>query len=379
MRALVTDAHLRSVLAGIRGLGRAGHDVLAVGPRQSAAGLWSRYTKDRAVAPSGDREALTGRLGEMGERHGPLLAYPGQESSIDALLAEPLPAQVSLPYPNLGALAVLRDKRRLAVLAGEAGLTSPKTLVEATAGELRRWSPTRACVVKPALPNGALATALLARSEDELHAIVTDLPAEESLLVQERARGPLTAIALVLDAGGTAVARFQQVARRTWPSDAGSSTVAESVSLDERLAGRAVHMLAQAGFAGLAHLQFVEVAGGKALIDVNPRFYGSLPLAIACGVNLPAAWHAAVTGGPASDGDAGYRTGVSFHWLEGEALLAARSSPRPVPALARALMRPPSRPRAAAVWAADDPLASAVFGADLSAGIASRRLRRRAI
>ncbi len=376
MRALVTDAHLRNVLAGIRGLGRAGHDVLAVGPRRSAAGLWSRYATGRAVAPAGDREALASRLAEMGERHGPLLVYPGQESSIDALVAGPMPAKTRLPYPDLDALAVLRDKRRLTVVAGEAGLASPETLVEATAGELRGWSPPGACVVKPARPNGALPTALVVRSADELHAIIAGLPADESLLVQEKARGPLTAIALVLDRNGTAVARFQQVSRRTWPSDAGISTVAESVQLDEQLAGRAAHMLAGVGFAGLAQLQFVEVVGGRALIDVNPRFYGSLPLAIACGVNLPACWHASATDGPAFDGAAGYRTGVSFHWLEGEALLAVRASPRPLPGLARALLASPSRPRAASVWAADDPLASVVFGADLTVGIAGRRLRR---
>jgi len=311
----------------------------------------------------------------MGDRSGSLLVYPGQESSIDALLSGPLPAHVRLPYSDLNALAMLRDKRRLAVVAGEAGLASPQTLVEATAGELRGWSPPTACVVKPARPAGALPTALVARSADELHAIVMSLPEGESLLVQEKARGPLTAIALVVDSSGAAVARFQQVARRTWPSDAGVSTVAESVPLDEQLAGRAVHMLAEVGFAGLAQLQFVEVANGRALIDVNPRFYGSLPLAIACGVNLPAAWHASAGGGRAFDGAAGYRTGVSFHWLEGEALLAVRSSPRPLSGLARTLLRPPSRPRVGAVWAADDPLASVVFGADLAVGIAARRLR----
>ena len=55
------------------------------------------------------------------------------------------------------------------------------------------------------------------------------------------------------------------------------------------------------GFGGLAQLQFVQAPGGApALIDVNPRFYGSLPLALACGVNLPDAWHALVSGADAA-------------------------------------------------------------------------------
>lgn len=375
MQALLTDTHLRSVLAGIRGLGRAGHDVHAIGPHLGAGGLWSRYTTSRTVAPAGDRPALVARMEQLSARHGPLIAYPGQESTIDMLLAGPMPAGVELPYPNIRALALLRDKRRLPDLAGDVGLASPRTLIEASAEELRGWSPPAPCVLKPAHPGGALPTAVIADSAAQLRTIVSGLPARELLLVQERAGGRLTALALVVDRSGVATASFQQVSRRTWPSDAGISTLAESVKLDEGLAARGTKLLAAAGFAGLVQLQFLEVSGVPALIDVNPRFYGSLPLALACGVNLPAAWHATATGrtGPAQP--LGYRTGVLFHWLEGEMLLAARASARPRSGVTRAMLSRPRRPRVGAVWAVDDPVAGAAFGAGWAVGVAARRLR----
>lgn len=375
MKALVTDAHLRSVLAGIRGLGRAGHGVLAVAPRHSAAGLWSRYTDHRAVESGADGSGFASDLEALAAGQGPAVVYPGQESTIDALLHGPLPPDLTLPYPDPAALADLRDKGRLAALAGEAGLEVPSTLIEATAGELGGWVPSFACVVKPARPNGALATAHIVESGAALQRLVAKLPGDEPLLVQERVCGPLTAVALVLDRGGTATASFQQVTRRTWPTDAGISTVAASVAPDERLTEASRRLLATAGFAGLAQLQFVEATRGLALIDINPRFYGSLPLALACGVNLPAAWHATVTGEPPVDHD-GYRIGVSYHWLEGDLLSAARASGRPLSASLRVLLRPPSHPRTGAVWAGDDPLPSGVFAVDLALGIARRRLRR---
>jgi predicted ATP-grasp superfamily ATP-dependent carboligase len=37
-------------------------------------------------------------------------------------------------------------------------------------------------------------------------------------------------------------------------------------------------------------LELLEAGGDLALIDVNPRMYGSLSLAIAAGANLPAIW-----------------------------------------------------------------------------------------
>ena len=51
MDALVTDLDKRWAVAGLRGLGRAGIDVLTVAPRKTCAGLWSRYAAGRAVTP----------------------------------------------------------------------------------------------------------------------------------------------------------------------------------------------------------------------------------------------------------------------------------------------------------------------------------------
>jgi len=75
------------------------------------------------------------------------------------------------------------------------------------------------------------------------------------------------------------------------------------------------------GYFGLAQLDFLVTADGPKLIDVNPRFYASLPLALACEVNLPAAWHAVVTG-TRPPTERLYPVGVSYSSLE--ANLASR-------------------------------------------------------
>jgi len=380
VKALVTDAHHRNALAGIRGLGRARHEVLALGPRRTAGGLWSRHTSARSVHRSGGPGALAARVAECASEHGPVVVYPGAESSIDALVGAdpPLPATAVLPYPDAGALELLRDKRGLAALAAEVGLATPATLVEATAAELRGWDPPAPCVVKPAAPCGALPTARAVGSGEELRALLATLPTGEPLLVQERARPPLVSLAVVMGRGGELVARFQQEARRTWPPDAGMSSLAVSVTPDGRLTEQTAAMLRDARFGGLAQLQFVQVDRGPALIDVNPRFYGSMALALACGVNLPAAWHAAVTGERAG-GPASYRVGVSYRWLEGELLTAVRGASGPAQALRRSaavLAHPPPRPRTGAIWAGQDPLPGVLMAAELIGGIAARRLGR---
>lgn len=370
MPALVTDVHIRSAVAGLRGLARAGIEVVALGPRRSAAGLWSRHVAGRAVGPdvAADRAGFVARLARLATEHGPLVVYPGWEGALEALLGarEGLPEQAVLPYPASESVNAIRDKRRLQALAREAGIETPRTLAAATARELTASPPQTPCVVKPMRGGGPLASATVARFEDELLALLRSLPDGERLLVQERISGPLIALSLVIRRDGEPAACFQQAARRTWPADAGASTTAVSVATDERLAARAAGMLATAGYWGLVELQFVETGGGPALIDANPRFYGSLPLALAAGVNLPAAWHA-VTLDRALPSPGRYRVGMSYRWLEGDLSAALRGEPR-------RLLEGPPRPRVGAMWASDDPLPAALLAADAAAVRLRRRL-----
>jgi predicted ATP-grasp superfamily ATP-dependent carboligase len=372
MDALVTDAEQRSAVAGIRGLGRAGIPVIAVGKGRAAAGLWSRHARRRAVLRRGYPAALIDCMKRAGTERGAVV-YPAKEDTIDTLLSAKLPRGASLPYGSLEGLRRLRDKRSLTELAEEVGLAVPETLREAEAGELARGSAPLPCVVKPALPTSALSSAVVVYDRAGLQALVGKVGPHEPLLVQELVGGPLTAVAMVLSQDGEVMASFQQQAHRTWPVDAGTSSLAVSVAPDPELMTRAAELLRSAPYGGLAHMQFVGAGPARRLIDVNPRFYGSLPLAMACGVNLPAVWHASACGHPVP-GPTEYRVGVTYRWLEGELLGAVRGAGRSRLAAVSRALRPSRPPRVGAVWSAQDPLASAIFAANLGREIARRRL-----
>lgn len=368
--AFVTDAHLRAVLAGIRGLGRAGIEVVAAAPGYGAPGLWSRYVTDRVAGldAAAGGEALVAAVTAAVEAKGPLVLYPGQETAIGALLKirSELPREAILAYPAIESLSVLRDKRALGALARDSGLAAPSTFVEGTPRELLRRPPAMPCVVKPAWGGGPLPTTRPIANAHDLTTVLAGLPPDEPLLVQELIDGPLSALTLVIDDDGRMRARFQQAAVRTWPPEAGNSSLAVSVAPDEALTERAADMLRSAGYAGMAQLQFVGRPGELALIDVNPRFYGSLALALACGVNLPAAWHGAVTGRDVS-APSRYPVGVTYRWLQGELLAAAHGAPR-------LLLERAPRPSTGALWSSDDPLPGALSGARTAGGMVWRRL-----
>jgi predicted ATP-grasp superfamily ATP-dependent carboligase len=371
MRALVTDVHVRSGVAGLRALGRAGIEVVALGPRRSAAGLWSRHGTAQAVGPdvSVDPDGFAAAVAREAERHGPVVVYPGQEASIDPVVeAASRTTAALLPYSGGAELRALRAKSILPALADEAGLTAPRTLIETAPAELDGRRLPMPCVVKRTRLGGQ-ARARVVSSHAELRAVLGALPPDERVLIQQRVSGPLIGLAIVVDRGGGVVARLQQVALRTWPSEAGGSSLAVSTAPDDTLTQRAARLLAGVGYWGLAQLQFIETDRGHALIDVNTRFYGSMPLALACGVNLAAAWHAVAVGSPCPAAPPGYRAGVSYRSLRHELAAAARGSPR-------LLLRRAPRPTSSALWARDDPLASALLAAQAVSTPLRRRLRR---
>jgi predicted ATP-grasp superfamily ATP-dependent carboligase len=370
MDALVTDAHIHSAVWGLRALGRRGLRVLALGPDRGAPGLWSRYAAARAVGPDSevDPAGFAAAVARLAERQGPLVVYPSQEESIDALLAAELPPQARLPYPDRGSLAVVRQKPALAERAHAAGLATPTTVFLGEARELRGLRLPGPCIVKP-VRKSALPIARLVRSDEEVREIAERVPDEEPLLVQLVAPGPLMALSLVLARDGRLAARFQQEARRTWPRQAGPSSLAVSVAPDERLAHAVGRVLAEAGFWGLVQIQFIRGEDGPVLIDANPRFYGSLPLALAAGVNLPATWHAVAVDGetPATPGP--YRVGVSYRSLESDIMAALHGEPG-------LLLRRVPHPRTGAMWAADDRLAGALLGGRAAAAWLRRQAGR---
>ena len=369
MKALVTDAHLREVVAGIRGLGRGGIPVVALASGPSAAGVWSRYVVSRSFVPESAVHShdLPDTIAAIARRRRPIVLYPGAEETLNALVeATGPPPAVRLPYGCLDALRLLRDKKRLAELANEAGLAVPATVTSGYASDLPLRHVDYPCVVKPIRSGSALSTTRVVHSAGDLERVLEPLPPTEPLLVQERYAGSLMAVALVIDASGHLLARFQQESHGVWPPEAGVSSTAVSVAPDERLIGRAAEVLRVAGYSGLAQLQFIRGERGPLLIDVNPRFYGSLPLALASGVNLPAIWHGSVAFGERSRvGD--YRVGVTYRWLRADVAAAIQGSPRTVLRLA-------PRPRVGAVWAPDDPLPSLVSTAGTLARAMQRRL-----
>jgi len=139
--------------------------------------------------------------------------------------------------------------------------------------------------------SGALrsVSVVLVGDAEELRAELERVAPGQARLVQPFIAGSLYAVCGVAWKG-QAVCTFHQRSPRVWPPLVGGSSYAVAVRRDVEL-DRAVRELMHAlRWDGIFCVQFLRDEAGSRLIDVNPRVYGSLALAIAAGYNLPAIW-----------------------------------------------------------------------------------------
>jgi hypothetical protein len=294
-RVLVTDdgdGQSRSALAAVRALAAAGYEP-AVGhaaPRSMAAS--SRYCRATVALPPVDDPAFAPAVrAELG-RGSYLTVLPGSDAAL-----------VALGAPGCD----LVDKSMLAERAAAAGLPTVPTWTFVSVDDLLAAPDLPfPLVVKAAVKADRRASpASLARGPADLHGLAPG----RRVVAQRYVHAPMRAIAgVVWD--GALVAAVHQEYERTWPLDCGVASAAVTVAPDQETECRVLRLLS--GYSGIFQAQFV----GPFLIDVNPRVYGSLPLAVAAGVNLVGVYCDLLSAVPVEHRQG--RARVRYRWLEGD-------------------------------------------------------------
>lgn len=110
------------------------------------------------------------------------------------------------------------------------------------------------------------------------------LPLDEGLIVQDLLPGEEYSVDVLADAEGRVVAAVPRTRARV---DSGVAIAGRTVH-DPELEETAAAVATAIGLVGVANVQLRrDRAGRAALLEVNPRFPGALPLTIAAGVDIP--------------------------------------------------------------------------------------------
>ena len=356
MKVLIVDeGRNRASVAAARALAAEGWTV-GTGSATSSLAARSRATAaaHRIMHTDVGEDEFVDSVEAVVRAHGYDVVFVGWESAVVALSARRDRLSFPLGYgPHEGILTAI-DKWRLRPVAQGAGLLLPRTVM---ANPKELGSLDGAVVIKPASQYETPVPA--ATFEDHQAALVHARRIEQlggRAIAQERIDGQLAAMSLVAGPDGI-VSIAQQVADHTWPWPVGVTARGRSVAIDPQLRAAIERLLETLGWQGLAQLQFLVPRDGEPrLIDFNPRLYGSLPLAVRAGANLPHAWACLTTGRPVAYSEA--RPGERYQWFSRD-LRASLSQPRRVRETTRCLTLWPFA--AHTLWSWSEPTLAPLF------------------
>ncbi|HEY3417519.1 MAG TPA: ATP-grasp domain-containing protein [Armatimonadota bacterium] len=343
---LVTDAGYPQTLGAVRALARAGYRVDAIGQGKHVVRCSRYLTRIAYDDRRFTEEHFPEFLAFLRDAHYDVLLPIGAKSVLLAAAHLPEISQhCAVPLPSPAAIETCMDKLRVYQLALQQGVLAPRT-----------WHITSSDDLEVVRQEAAFPVVLKGRYEvdprpchyvtapEELSPAFTAWCAQggegAETLAQEYIQGEGCGF-FGLYQHGELRRCFMHRRLREVPATGGASCCAESIFAQDLLdAGEA--LMAPLQWHGVVMVEFKRQrdTGTLYLMEINAKFWGSLDLAIAAGVNFPAL-AAQVALGEDVPRSCAYAVGLRYHWPFGDGeLLHLRQRPRDWGAFLRDCLNP---------------------------------------
>jgi protein-tyrosine-phosphatase/predicted ATP-grasp superfamily ATP-dependent carboligase len=294
-KILVLDGDCNAACAIVQSLGRAGYEVWLAAPSIDFPAFASRYVA-RAVTypdPLADKSAFQRWCVAFQREHRFALIVPPSECTLIPLheIRDEIDG-VALPPP--AAVDIAFDKERVRELAVELGIATPESLLldKLDDPRLDAWLAEGAVVVKAIRSkvwNGATASQPrvgFASSRAGLERLVREMDC--SLQVQRWVPGRGVGVEMLVDRGEI-VLSFAHERIHELPLTGGGSSYRRAIEVPKALLEAAAKLMRALAWHGVAMVEFRVSGGDHWLMEINGRFWGSLPLACFAGVDFPKA------------------------------------------------------------------------------------------
>lgn len=290
-RVLVTDGEFKHTLGIVRSLGTRGHEVHLLARSGRAPAAHSRWVARWHAAPAAGASQYDVRLIEVAAALAPVSLIPvgsGAWASADRL-RDRLPPGVGLAIATRESFAIANDKRQTADVARMLGVRTPEERPVRSLEDARSaWKELGVPLVLKSAREEGRKVLRYVRSAEQLPAAFEAVRAAAGgeVIAQSHVAGDGYGFS-ALYWHGVRVRGFAHRRVREWPPSGGTSACAESVTGAPEIERAGAALLDALKWHGVAMVEFKGSPAQPVLIEINAKFWGSLDVALAAGVDFP--------------------------------------------------------------------------------------------
>jgi len=324
VKVLVTEADHYNTLAVVRSLGKRGWDITASGFGRFDQSKFSRYCSSAFTYPDSMMfmdEFVNCIVDVVSKVDYDVLLPVGLKTTIPlSMMKNKLVDYVDLPIPDYDTIIIAHDKSKMLKFAEKLGVPIPRTVYPSDNLSLleavdRVGLP---CVVKLRKSTSSIGIKYLStwndvesfRQEDVIDSPIFNY---SDPIVQEYVPGCVHDVCTLFN-HGELVAVLTQKRLRTYPETGGGGIY--NITTDEpKLREYSIRILKELKWHGPAQVEFKmdSQEGVPKLMEVNPKFWGTLDLSIKAGIDFPyLACNMGKDGGIESDSK--YEIGLKYKW-----------------------------------------------------------------
>jgi len=330
---LLTDGQQRKTLAAARSLGKQGKKVIVGETTRWATAAFSRYCRQGVVYPDPrvDPKGFWQKLREVIDGFGIETIFSMDDAVMDLVVERQneLEATCRLLLSAAEDYHLAADKGLALEQAQSLGIDCPRSIQPPKDWVLKLLQGENKLdldklgdfplVIKPRKSSGSRGIRYLMNNlkPEELQEVYEKVHQTYPFPLIQECIPPGTRhdVCLLYDASSRLKASFVQKEIRHFPPDRGPSTLQESVWRPD-LVAKADAIMRSLNWKGIAEVEFMHDPrdGKDKFMEINPRFWGSLHLAILAGVDFPWLYYRLIMG-QALPELSRYQVGVRCRWL----------------------------------------------------------------
>ncbi|KPQ45033.1 MAG: D-alanine--D-alanine ligase [Candidatus Methanoperedens nitroreducens] len=298
MSVLITNASNVKGLVVTQSLGKKGVEITTTDCEYLSAAFFSRYSKHHFLCASPERTQLefVNSIQNHIKRNkiDVLMPINSTETNLISKYKEKFTPFTKVPFEDFPKMMQLHNKNEVMKLASELDIRIPGTYEINNATDIEKFSKEMEYPVVIKLRNATSsvgisyvysASEFVSKYKQTIQKF--NLKSSEYPIVQEYIPGSGYGVSMLYNQGDIR-ASFTHKRLREYPITGGPSTLRVSVR-NQEMENAARKILDHVNWHGVAMVEFKldERTNKPVLIEVNPRFWGSVYQAIAAGVNFP--------------------------------------------------------------------------------------------